>query len=64
MEELNVVYRLQKYLKEVIQDHQDTVMSGIDTMDKYKYLVGKVQAFEQVQQELSNLLETKEHNNE
>jgi hypothetical protein len=64
MEELNVVYRLQKYLKEVIQDHQDTIMSGIDTMDKYKYLVGKVQAFEQVQQELSNLLETKEHNNE
>ena len=64
MEELNVVYRLQKYLKEVIQDHQDTIMSGIDTMDKYKYLVGKVQAFEQVQQELSNLLETKEHNND
>jgi len=64
MEELNVVYRLQKYLKEVIQDHKDTIMSGVDTMDKYKYLVGKVQGFEQVQQELSNLLETKEHNNE
>ena len=64
MEELNVVYRLQKYLKEVIQDHKDTVMSGVDTIDKYKYLVGKVQAFEQVQQEISNLLETKEQKND
>jgi len=64
MEELNVVYRLQKYLKEVIQDHKDTIMSSVDSYDKYKYLVGKVQAFEQIQQELSNLLETKEQNND
>ena len=63
MEELNVVYRLQKYLKEVIQDHKDTIMSGVDSYEKYQYLVGKVQAFEQTQQELSNLLETKEHKN-
>ena len=63
MEEINVVYRLQKYLKEVIQDHKDTIMTGVDSMDKYKYLIGKVQAFEQTQQELSNLLETKEHKN-
>jgi hypothetical protein len=61
MEELNVVYRLQKYLKEVIQDHKDTIMTGVDSMDKYKYLIGKVQAFEQTQQELSNLLDRKEH---
>ncbi len=63
MEELNVVYRLQKYMKEVIQDHKDTIMSGVDSYNKYQYLVGKVQAFEQVQQELSNLLETKEQKN-
>jgi hypothetical protein len=61
MEEINVVYRLQKYLKEVIQDHKDTIMTGVDSMDKYKYLIGKVQAFEQTQQELSNLLDRKEH---
>ena len=64
MEELNVVYRLQKYLKEVIQDHKDTIMTGVDSMDKYKYLIGKVQAFEQTQQELSNLLDHKEHKND
>ena len=64
MEEINVVYRLQKYLKEVIQDHKDTIMTGVDSMDKYKYLIGKVQAFEQTQQELSNLLDRKEHKND
>ena len=64
MEEINVVYKLQKYLKEVIQDHKDTIMSGVDSMDKYKYLIGKVQAFEQTQQELSNLLDRKEHKND
>ena len=64
MEEINVVYKLQKYLKEVIQDHKDTIMTGVDSHEKYRYLVGKVQAFEQTQQELSNLLETKEQNNE
>jgi len=36
-------------------------MTGVDSMDKYKYLIGKVQAFEQTQQELSNLLDRKEH---
>lgn len=64
MEELNVVYRLQKYLKEVIQDHKDTIMSGVDNYEKYQYLVGKVQAFEQTQQELSNLLDIKEQEND
>jgi hypothetical protein len=64
MEEINVIYRLQKYLKEVIQDHKDTIISGVDSMDNYKYLIGKVQAFEQTQQELSNLLDRKEHKND
>ena len=63
MEEINVVYKLQKYMKEVIQDHKDTIMSGVDSYEKYQYLVGKVQAFEQTQQELSNLLDIKEQKN-
>ena len=60
MEEFNVVYRLQRYLKQSIEDCQNTVMSGVDTLEKYQYLVGKVQAFEQTLQEISNLLENKE----
>ena len=64
MEEFNVVYRLQRYLKQSIEDCQNTVMSGVDTLEKYQYLVGKVQAFEQTLQEISNLLENKEQKDE
>ena len=60
MEEFNVVYRLQRYLKQSIEDCQNTIMSGVDTLEKYQYLIGKVQAFEQTLQELSNLLDNKE----
>tara|TARA_Y100000033_G_scaffold36257_1_gene35082 strand:- start:325 stop:558 length:234 start_codon:yes stop_codon:yes gene_type:complete len=64
MEEFNVVYRLQRYLKQSIEDCQNTIMSGVDTLEKYQYLVGKVQAFEQTLQEISNLLENKEQKDE
>ena len=64
MEEFNVVYKLQRYLKQSIEDCKDTVMSGVDSLEKYQYLIGKVQAFEQTLQELSNLLDNKEQNDD
>jgi|TARA_R100001443_G_scaffold16367_1_gene26393 hypothetical protein len=64
MEEFNVVYKLQRHLKQVIEDCKDTIMSGVDSLEKYQYLVGKVQAFEQTLQEISNLLDNKERNND
>ena len=64
MEELNVVYKLQRYLKQAIEDCKNTIMSGVDSLEKYQYLVGKVQAFEQTLQEISNLLENKERNDD
>ena len=64
MEEFNVVYKLQRYLKQAIEDCKDTVMSGVDSLEKYQYLVGKVQAFEQTLQEISNLLDNKERNDD
>ena len=64
MEEFNVVYKLQRYLKQAIEECKDTIMSGVDSLEKYQYLVGKVQAFEQTLQEISNLLENKERNDD
>jgi len=64
MEEFNVVYKLQRYLKQSIEDCKDTIMSGVDSLEKYQYLVGKVQGLEQTLQEISNLLENKEQNND
>ena len=64
MEELNVVYRLQRHIKQSIEDCKDTIMSGVDSLEKYQYLIGKVQAFEQTLQELSTLLDNKEQNDD
>lgn len=61
MEEINVVYKLQRYLKDSIESCTQSLLSGdIDNMEKYKYIVGQVRAYEQIQQELSSLLEEKE----
>jgi hypothetical protein len=35
---------------------------GIDSMEKYRYIIGQITALEAVRQELSNLLEDKEQN--
>jgi hypothetical protein len=35
---------------------------GIDSMEKYRYIIGQIAALEAVLQELSNLLEDKEQN--
>ena len=42
-----------------------SVTSGsIDSMEKYRYIIGQIAALEAVLQELSNLLEDKERKNE
>ena len=35
---------------------------GVDTMENYKYIIGQINALESVRQEISNLLNDKEHN--
>jgi hypothetical protein len=40
-----------------------TVTSGgVDTMEKYQYIIGQINALEATKQELSNLLNDKEQN--
>ena len=36
---------------------------GVDSMETYKYIIGQINALESVRQEISNLLNDKEHNN-
>ena len=36
------------------------IAQGVDTMEEYKYIIGKVHAIDLINQELSNLLEPKE----
>ena len=58
-----VINKLIRYLNKRIQELSIAVTSGgIDTMEKYNYIIGQINALEATKQELSNLLEDKEQN--
>ena len=62
-EELVILNRIQKYLKESYQNIGDAMIGGgIDNMEKYKYMMGQAHAFLRISQEISNLLNPKEQN--
>ena len=59
----NVINKLIRYLNKRIQELSIAVTSGgIDTMEKYNYIIGQITALEATKQELSNQLEDKEQN--
>ena len=59
----NVITKLVRFINTRIESLSVTVTSGgIDTMEKYQYIIGQINALEATRQELSNLLEDKEQN--
>ena len=59
----NVIKRLIKFINTRTEALSVTVTSGgVDTMEKYQYIIGQINALEATRQELSNLLEDKEQN--
>ena len=55
------INRLIKYLNRRLDELSVAVTSGgIDSMEKYNYIIGQITALEATKQELSNLLEDKE----
>ena len=64
-EELVVISRIQKYLKESYQNIADAMIGGgVDNMEKYKYMLGQAHAYRLILQEISNLLNHKEQKDE
>ena len=64
-EELVILNKIQKHLKESYQSIGDNMIGGgIDNMEKYKYMMGQAHAYLKISQEISNLLEPKEHKND
>ena len=64
-EELVILNKIQKYLKESYQNIGDAMISGgIDNMEKYKYMMGQAHAYLRISQEISNLLKPKEPKND
>ena len=62
---VNVIYKFKRTMQEQLDGLVQTLANGgIDTMDEYKYIIGKIHAIDLMNQELSNLLEPKEPNND
>ena len=65
MDEINVISKTQKSLKERLQQIGDAILAGgVDNMEKYKYLVGQAHAIQLTLQDISNLLKPKEQKDE
>jgi len=61
MDELTIITRLQKDLKEAYQQIGDAMIAGtVDNMEKYKYMMGQAHAYLKISQDISNLLNKKE----
>ena len=64
LEELELISKIQKNLKDSYQSIGDAMISGgVDNMEKYKYLLGQAHAYYKISQDISNLLKKKEPNN-
>ena len=61
MDDLTMITKLQKQLKESYQQIGDAMIAGtIDNMEKYKYMMGQAHAYLKISQDISNLLNKKE----
>ena len=58
-----VINKTLRFLDSRIEALSISVTSGgVDSMENYKYIIGQINALESVRQEISNLLNDKEHN--
>ena len=57
MDDLILIDKLKKRINATVQQIGDSMMSGgVDSMEKYKYMLGQAHAYQIVIQEISNLL--------
>ena len=58
-----VINKTLRFLDSRIDQLSISITSGgVDSMENYKYIIGQINALELVRQEISNLLNDKEHN--
>ena len=57
MEDIILIDKLKKRINATLQQIGDTMITGgVDSMEKYKYMLGQAHAYQIVIQEISNLL--------
>ena len=65
LSEEQVIEKLKKRINATLQQIGDSMITGgVDSMEKYKYMLGQAQAYQIVIQEISNLLKPKEQKDE
>ena len=58
---VNVIYNLRRAMQNQMDALAQTIANGgVDSMEEYKYIIGKIHGIDTINQELSNLLEPKE----
>ena len=63
MDLITFVEKIQKIIKLRQNDVVNAMVSGgVDSMEKYQYMLGQVRTYESLLQEISALLQTKEQN--
>ena len=65
LSEEQVIEKLKKRINATLQQIGDSMITGgVDSMEKYKYMLGQAHAYQLIIQEISNLLEPKEQKDE
>ena len=65
MDGLVIVSKIQKMIKDRLQAVGDTLITGgVDSMEKYQYMLGQARTYQYLLQEISNLLENNEQKDE
>jgi len=57
-----VIYKLQRAIEAQLANLTNVITTGVDSMEKYRYILGQINALESVRQELSSLLNSEEKN--
>ena len=64
-EELTIIDKLKRRINATVQQIGDSMMTGgVDSMEKYKYMLGQAHAYQLIIQEISNLLKTDKEQDE
>ena len=65
MDDILIISKTQKSLQERLQVIGDALLAGgVDTMEKYRYLVGQAHGIQLTLQDISNLLKPKKEQDE
>ena len=65
MQDLELITKIQRQLKQLYQNIGDSMISGgVDNMEKYKYMLGQAHAYQLINQEISNLLKNDKEQDE